>query len=97
MTIGAVGGIIIFGALALGGIPAHIISGFLSFVSGHSILGRKKWAWCLSVIILSLEIIFIIWIGFHDGLGGAFFYSPIFILPLILLIEDRENFFKIAS
>jgi ABC-type xylose transport system permease subunit len=103
MTIGAVVGIISLGGLSLF-IPVPIdlsqtskICGFLSFVSGYTILGRKKWAWWLSVIILSLESIFIIRIGFMDGLGGAFFYSPIFILPLILLLLDRENFFKIAS
>jgi hypothetical protein len=103
MTIGAVVGIISLGGLSLfTRVPIHLsqiskICGFLSFVSGYSILRRKKLAWWLIVIILSLECIFIIRMGFSDGLGGAFFYSPIFILPLIVLLDDRENFFKIAS
>jgi hypothetical protein len=64
---------------------------------------RKKWAWWINIINLSLSLIFLIFFFFHfssfpkhwvkDPLYSLFY--PLFFLILLLL--DRKNFWKIAS
>jgi lysylphosphatidylglycerol synthetase-like protein (DUF2156 family) len=62
---------------------------------GFSILKRKKRAWWSSAIMLLLETVLILWIG--EFSIQAMFYPVIFVIPFILLLLDRKNFFKIAT
>jgi len=65
---------------------------------------RKKWTWWLVLILLSVGLtshLFFISLfqgSLYQGIKVSFTWSfLLFILPLILLLLDRKNFFKIAS
>ena len=85
---------------------------FLLFLFSFFAARRKKWAWITLVILHFLIIIPIIFSNFlillAAGTGGAYvdisFWLPVILfwdlfilIPLILLLLDRKNFFKIAS
>ena len=60
------------------------------FIAGLLILLKKRFGWWLAIIIFSIITIFLILVQELDDL----FIS---IVPLIVLLLDRKNFFKIAS
>jgi len=70
------------------------LPGLLVFISGFQILKRKKLAWWLIVIGTSIILTLLL-------LMYRSYTPPIFILsvliPLIFLLLDRKNFWKIAS
>lgn len=73
------------------------------FFSGIFLLKMKKWAWWFSVIILLIGVIFsqmVAWFfGFFPLVEPTIyilFLIP-FLIPLILLLLDRKNFFKVAK
>lgn len=74
---------------------------FLLFLSGCFLFWKRRMAWRSAVGILILGIIS--WIIFYLRIGMApvsiFFviFSPIFLIPFILLLLDRKNFWKIAT
>jgi multisubunit Na+/H+ antiporter MnhC subunit len=108
-----------------------IVIGALLIISSYFLLKRKKWAWWLAIISLSLifisillpllliaikaqkgepdvpEIILYLFFAFIDpivqlfsALGVAWLLLLIPLLPIIsfiFLLQDRKNFWKIAS
>jgi len=87
-----------FSVLALGG--------FICFL-GFWIRKGKKQAWWASVIIFSVLLLSWLWLLFgqpvrfsiEEIISDAFFIIPFIILlvPIILLLLDRKNFWKIAT
>ena len=80
----------------------------LSILFGYHILRGKKWAWVVLNIILLIPISiigvhavwnFFYWIMYPDNWKALLFcFSPwIFLIPFILLLLDRKNFWKIAK
>lgn len=72
-------------------------------VSETLISKRKKWAWKLAIIILITPILLIL--GLEMVTGGYFIevfvinlpHNFFLFIPLILLLLDRKNFWKIAT
>jgi len=100
----ASGGIVLL-TLLTGAAPAFasvvlpLLIGFvvalIFFTSGNLLYKRKSLGWWLSLICLSILLIFVIFLI----LGYSYpLYLVIFVIvPLILLFLDRKNFFKIAT
>ena len=88
----------IYGGLLLA-TPVAIVFGIIFFFSGLLILRKKKLGWWLAIIIFSIitAIVFfavnVMYIHFLFNL----IISLISLIPLIILLRDRKNFFKIAS
>ena len=79
--------------------------GSLFFLPGFFLLiTRKKWAWWLAIIIISIFLIFIPYFiigdlllaGYHPDLDDLT-PLPFLLIPFILLLLDRKNFWKIAT
>jgi len=89
----------LFGFEAIIGV---IVSGVLYVISGISLLKRKRWSWCLSIFILFISSIISI-LNFSSRIDGKVIlefsekYLLFFIIPFILLLLDRKNFWKIAN
>ena len=81
------------------GAVVSIVFGIIFFFSGLLILRKKKLGWWLAIIIFSIitAIVFfavnVMYIHFLFNL----IISLISLIPLIILLRDRKNFFKIAS
>jgi hypothetical protein len=99
----ASGGILLLAPLT-GAAPAFAGESFLlligllaalsCFISGNLLSKGKKLGWLLSLIHLIILLIFVIFLILTEGYP---FYLIIFIVaPLILLLTDRKNFWKIA-
>jgi len=72
--------------------PIFIVWGGLFLSGGIFLLKRKRrCGWWLSVIVLSLTVLILI------VLWKLVLPPLILIIPLILLLLDRKNFWKIAS
>jgi hypothetical protein len=85
----------------------------LLFISGFSLLLRKRWAWWLAVFILSIVLIFRLRDIIYEVIFGLrmiiaeplsswealifLLFDLILLIPLILLLLDRKNFWKIAT
>jgi len=92
----------------MGGL-AIFFGGLVSFLWGIFLLQRKKWAWLSSIEILLTVGFILAFVWFFILLGilpeqVSKSYKPILLSPLllplvpfILLLLDRKNFFKIAS
>ena len=88
---------------SLGGMIKVYLMFLLPVIAGFFLLRKKKWAWWVSIIIYGLislyffSRLFTLTI-FTVGLNVFdFYYLLYFLVPLILFILDRKNFFKIAS
>ncbi len=86
------------------------IFGLLFFIPGLLILFKKRYGWWLTIIILSIETIIIFKYLISSYINGMrvgyviqisdFTYllvSLITIIPLIFLLLDRKNFWKITK
>jgi hypothetical protein len=76
---------------------------FLIPIPGFFILMRKRWAWWVSIIIYGLisfyffSRLFTVTIFLVSLNAFDYCYLLSFLVPFILLLLDRKNFFKIAS
>jgi len=80
---------------------------FLTFLSGFFLLKRKKWFWWFIIILLFIEVFLTgLFTFFHVRacirggfpiVSGYVILPFLFLLPFILLLLDRKNFFKIVS
>ena len=92
--------------------PLSICPLFLSFLSSFFVMRRKKWAWITLVILLFLIMVPMVLsnlatllllvtggapVNFSYWLPVILFWDLLILIPLILLLLDRKNFFKIAS
>jgi len=70
-----------------------------NFILGFYLFKGKKGAWRISIILLIVEAI--IFVGGWIYYSGLVYYGSILILlflpPILLLYDDRKNFFKTAS
>ena len=75
-----------------------ICFGIFFLYSSISLLKRKKWGWDTSVTLLYILIGLLIYAFYeHPQLAiEPFILAVVFFLPLILLLLDRKNFWKIA-
>lgn len=79
--------------------------GLSQFIPGLLILTKKKWTWWLAIISeigLSAYMIYLLFSMIIHRTGGDLFELNLVVIgvigiPLILLLLDRKNFFKIAS
>ena len=87
---------------------AFFIATFFFFLPALSLFKKRKWAWKFSITILLIGTIsllgFVIYLHVVHAtisLGSVMFFlgTPFVILlvPLILLLLDRKNFWKIAA
>jgi hypothetical protein len=76
---------------------------FLYFLTGFLLhLKRKRWAWFFGITIIIVVIIFFNIIGFASGIAKKIGVKPIYfyiflLMPFLLLLLDRKNFWKIAT
>jgi hypothetical protein len=83
----------------IGGAIFAITSFFIILRSSIFLLKQKRWAWKFSTAILFLYLIIslLVWfVAFGDFISLPVF-SLLHLIPLILLLLDRKNFWKIAS
>jgi Zn-dependent protease with chaperone function len=72
-------------------------------LSGIFLFKKKRWTWWFATVILVLLIIFLFLailkfdINITNTSAILILPLPITLLPFILLLLDRKNFFKIAS
>ena len=100
------GGIVAFITLLFIGILFFLATIFL-FLPALSLFKKRRWAWKFSITILLIGTIsllgFVIYLHVvHETISryGMFFLGTPFILlliPFILLLLDRKNFWKIAT
>ena len=79
-----------YGLIVVPTLPA-----FPLFLSGVFLLAKRKWTWWVSAIFLSVGLAVSILLIFV-----SLIFSPIILivlLPLILFLFDRKNFWKIAT
>ena len=99
-------------AIVLHDLAIYVPLTIISFILCIFILERKKWAWwiitlvliginfvvtgfvILNAIVTSFSYKFEFWLLNN---GGAFLCCLPILIPLILFLLDRKNFFKIAS
>jgi hypothetical protein len=87
-----------------------VFLGVLCFIGGLFLFKRKKWAWWLSIFSLSLLLYLnlnnlitelrVLFTMPPSDWNGSFFlllFPLILLIPFILLLLDRKNFWKIAS
>ena len=86
----------------------EFFAGLLSVIFGAFLFKRKKWVWKSCILLLSLYLLFLGWsiTVRYGGIGMGFnvvillilkVISPIILIPLILLLLDRKNFWKVAT
>jgi len=93
-------------------VPLSIVCGALMVFSSHFLKKRKKWSWILSIILFAVFFLFPLILNLRMfiliHLSGTeytimrfpldyFFRIFLYFPPLILLLLDIKNFFKIAS
>ena len=71
------------------------LASLLSFISGLYLLKRKKQSWWWAIIAIFIGLI--VSILSEEEIYMATENILVLIIPLVLLISDRKNFFKIAS
>jgi hypothetical protein len=83
-------------------------AGLLSVIFGALLFKRKKWVWKSCISLLFLYLLFLGWsiTEQHRGIGMSFNIvillifkeiGPPILIPLILLLLDRKNFWKVAK
>ena len=79
------------------GLGIFFMGGLLIFLPGLFLLKRKVDSWWISVMILGIASTLSIFLVLTGFTLLELCYSSMFLIPFILLLLDRKNFWKIAT
>ena len=89
----------VIGMAGAGIIITHFIGLLILVIPGIFLMWKRKWAWCVAATALSGGFIGapLAELTIEGELALSIIYIPVFAVPLLLLLLDVKNYWRIAT